>query len=229
MIVGILVGYGIFAGEPWQPLSWVKEGVCRLPYSHASITVPSTPISHLALIGEDAKRLAALAGHREPSLEAILTNPLSNYTYLFCDQQGYIPLDKMTLLDPFTLLEKISGQVEKDNEERRKNGFAPLHIVQWLQHPRLDPITHTLYWAMEYREERSFLHRFCSVALKLSRFGFEKFVWKASMLDYKTCQGELDLLLRNYRIDPGFQYRDHQQEDPVAQGSFPNEEWFFTF
>jgi uncharacterized membrane-anchored protein len=55
-------------------------------------------------------------------------------------------------LDEKTVLEGLRESNAAASEERRRRGWEPLDLVDWEEPPRFDPATHTLAWALRFRE-----------------------------------------------------------------------------
>lgn len=75
------------------------------------------------------------------------------YVVFEYDPSGYVRDDEKDEIDAAALLDNISESTEAANEQRRKMGFAPLHVTGWLEEPHYDSLSHNLVWSMEATEE----------------------------------------------------------------------------
>jgi uncharacterized membrane-anchored protein len=54
--------------------------------------------------------------------------------------------------DPKQMLAVIKKNTEKENEERRKRGLKEICVIGWLQKPKVDKQTNTVFWAIEIED-----------------------------------------------------------------------------
>jgi uncharacterized membrane-anchored protein len=62
---------------------------------------------------------------------------------------GYVKDDDAATIDYDKLLKEMQKATEERNEERKKMGYAPLHLVGWAEKPHYDSAAHKLHWAKE--------------------------------------------------------------------------------
>lgn len=226
----IMVGFLLFTASPYlfsEPsvmtqderadaflnLDWKEPGTYKLPDSHSTLILPS---GHIAVIGKDADRAQVLDGNpsRATSEALTLQDDFKNPVLFDNIKEGYIKLDDWENLDSKALLGIIIENTENANEERVRQGFSKLHVGGWIQEPTLDKKTNTVYWALEAKDDEESLVN--SVALKLGREGYERYVWVTDKETYTPRGGELDIMLRAHSFDPGFRYEDYTSGDKVA-------------
>ncbi|MEO6098319.1 MAG: DUF2167 domain-containing protein [Fibrobacteria bacterium] len=62
---------------------------------------------------------------------------------------GYVKDDDAETIDYDKLLKDMQKATEARNEDRKKQGYAPLHLVGWAERPHYDKAAHKLHWAKE--------------------------------------------------------------------------------
>jgi uncharacterized membrane-anchored protein len=62
---------------------------------------------------------------------------------------GYVKDDDAETIDYDKLLKDMQKATEERNEDRKKDGYAPLHLVGWAETPHYDKEAHKLHWAKE--------------------------------------------------------------------------------
>ncbi|MDQ0110405.1 putative membrane-anchored protein [Chitinophaga terrae (ex Kim and Jung 2007)] len=80
--------------------------------------------------------------------------PLDDSTYAFIveyDEMGYIKDDDAEKINYDDLLKDIRESEVESNKERVKEGYEPIHLVGWAQHPFYDKERKVLHWAKEIR------------------------------------------------------------------------------
>jgi uncharacterized membrane-anchored protein len=82
---------------------------------------------------------------------------------------GYVKDEEADRLNADDILDSIKEGTATDNEERAKQGAAPIEVVRWGQPPRYDKKTHTLTWSIVARERQDELLNYSAVVL--GRFG----------------------------------------------------------
>ena len=82
---------------------------------------------------------------------------------------GYVKDEEADRLNADEILSSIKEGTATDNEERAKQGAAPIEVVRWGQPPCYDKKTHTLTWSIVAREGEKELLNYSAVVL--GRFG----------------------------------------------------------
>lgn len=188
-------------------------GVYNLPNSSSMLSLPS---NHYALLGADSREFARLSnGQSDETIEAVVFDENFDTAVWFeSNDSGYIHLNDWEQLNSEDLLKLISENTEKANEERRKNNISEIHVVGWLQPPILDRNSNTVYWAIEATENENKIAN--SVAIRLSRKGYEKLTWSTDKSSYTPFGGQLDIMLRSHNFDQGYRYSDYMAGDRAA-------------
>lgn len=68
------------------------------------------------------------------------------YTY---DGSGYVKDDEKGHLDPDAILASLRKGTDEGNLERKKRGWAEMHIDGWVRPPYYDETTHNLTWSLK--------------------------------------------------------------------------------
>jgi uncharacterized membrane-anchored protein len=197
-----------------RQMTWFKDTTVTLPESHAKLVLPN---GHIAVLGQDAKRLDQINnGTSEKSFDEaeVLSSDFQYHTAFAFSPSGYVDESDWNTLDPTALLKSIIDATEEANKERHATGVAEVHVVKWLHEPTLDQSTHTVYWTIEATESGT--DTVNAVAIRLGRTGFEKFTFITSLNNYQPVGGPLDLMLREFSFPPGSTYQEHISTDKAA-------------
>jgi uncharacterized membrane-anchored protein len=197
-----------------KALTWRDGQTLTLPLSHGTLKAPDEVRQ---LLGTDAVSLweilnadAALSG-----IEAALYDPRDKALVFFQKLAGgYVRLDDWHDVDADAMLKSVSEDTEEGNAKRRKAGLPGIHVVGWLERPRLDRATNTVQWAFEAMDDRDG-PMVNSVALVLGRDGFEKLTWIGKKDD--ADRGLLKIALSAFSFPAGGRYADFQPGDKVAE------------
>ena len=201
----------------YDALHWEDgAGSYKLSTSHAVIQLQS---GEGLLLGADALRYSWLASGVEfPQTEAVLSAADGkSLVYYEWRDEGYVTDSDWEDVDGDDLLKQYRDSAEASNEERSKNGIAPMHVVGWLEPPHYDKATRTVTYAMELSDKDS--HWVNAVALRLARAGYTEFTWVGSIDGFKTTDGRPALLneaLSSHAFEDGYRYADFQKGDKVA-------------
>lgn len=131
--------------------------------------------------------------------------------------EGYVNDSDWSEVDGDDLLAQYKETTAASNEERAKNGFAPMEVVGWLQPPAYDSASRTVTYAMELKDKDS--HWANAVALRLGRTGYTEFTWAGSIESLQSNGNHPELLriaLDTHEFDEGYRYTDFQEGDKVA-------------
>lgn len=194
-------------------LDWQMEGTYPLSDSHSTLVLPH---GYLLALGQDADKLCRLDGNSPHDyLEAAILTRSGDTIYFSSQKDGYVSLADWENIDSEKMLAEIWESTQKCNETRRQNGFIELREVKWLQEPKLDMETKTVFWVTigtDYDDYSSVN----AVALRLGREGYEELRWLTDRESYNLAKNELDHMLRAHSFDDDYRYVDYADGDPVA-------------
>jgi uncharacterized membrane-anchored protein len=141
---------------PAEPkLSWVSgPGKVELG-SEGEVSLPES----MAFLGSDdaRKRLESWGNVTSSDVRGLIEPKSEQDTWAIVfvyDDTGYIKGADKEEIDADELLASLKKGSERANEERKKRGFAVLHLIGWKEPPRYDPATHNLTWATLNRAEK---------------------------------------------------------------------------
>ncbi len=69
------------------------------------------------------------------------------------EDAGYIKDDDAKNWDVDALFKSLKEGTQASNEERRKQGFAEMEIVGWVEKPNYEALTHRLVWSMSAKDK----------------------------------------------------------------------------
>ncbi|MDB6080844.1 MAG: hypothetical protein JWO53_116 [Chlamydiia bacterium] len=199
-------------------LDWESADTFSLPLSHSIV---SLPLPAYAVFDDDARQFCNRLDTNCNAVEAVLTimHPTTTSCLVFesFNEGGYISIDDWHGLDTEQLLVEMNKVLEKDNVERRKNNFPELFLTRWVHEPDFDVSTHTVYLAVEQMADEIDAQPYiCTIALRLSRTGYERITWVITDSRYVSLIGELPMLLKTHSFDEGYRYSDYIPGDKKA-------------
>jgi uncharacterized membrane-anchored protein len=194
-----------------RALDWV-EGPKQITIAGNSTL--SLPEGYLYLDPANTAKYEEL-NHNLSDGKEILIAPKSfqwNAYFLF-ENEGYVKdSDK---IDADAILKSLTDSTEAANEERRRRGWADLHVVGWTIPPAYNTTSKRLEWATRLRSDnRENTNFFTKV---LARRGFTTVVLVSSPDNLQAAVADLNGLLTDYRFNSGDSYADWRPGDKVAE------------
>jgi uncharacterized membrane-anchored protein len=198
-----------------------QHGTIKLPNDVATLQL-SDDFYYLA--PGDAGRLLSEGWGNPPNQTTLgmvmpaKLNPLSDQGWgviVTYDEDGHISDDDAAKIDYAELLKKMQSEQEDDNEQRKKDGYPPLHLAGWAEPPHYDAQSHKLYWALQLKEDGgSSLNYRIRV---LGRKGVLAMNAVASMSDLAKVKEEMPKVLAFTNFSDGNRYTDfNASTDKVA-------------
>lgn len=202
----------------YDALQWRSEANSfALSRSHATIRLSG---GKFLLLGADAQRYSWLvSGIEFPDTEAVLSGSSEESAEVYYEwrDEGYVSDSDWEDVDADALLKEYTEATEASNAERAENGFAPMHVVGWLQPPSYDAATRTVTYALELKDDESSWAN--AVALRLGRAGYTELTWVGSVAALRNSGNRPALMqtaLDIHAFDEGYRYTDFQEGDKVA-------------
>jgi uncharacterized membrane-anchored protein len=133
--------------------------------------------------------------------------------YFVFEGEGYVKDDEK--IDAQAILDSLTEGTEANNEERRRRGWAPLHIKGWHTPPAYNTQTKRLEWATLLESQG---HEAANFFTKiLGRRGFTSVVLVSSPEGTPAAISDLNTVLTSYTFDNGETYADWKPGDKVAE------------
>jgi uncharacterized membrane-anchored protein len=195
-------------------LHW-SHGPQHLRASNSTLTPPRIL---MMVSGSDAAKFYKLSnGEDDAAIEAIGMNFVTgDPVYVEYHDAGYVTSGDWTDVDATAMLENIKNNTEAQNAEKKTLGIKPLHVLHWVRKPVYDKATQTVHWAIAAQAEGEKEPLVNSVALKLSRNGYEELTWVVDEDKYVDKGGMLDRALRGLEFNKGARYEDYLPGDKLA-------------
>lgn len=193
-------------------LSWVKGPTSAATVGNASIAVPK---GYVFLGGADTARFMTLIENPPSGTteNTIAPSTLGWFAVLTYSADGYVKDDEA--IDADALLSSITNGTEAANAERRKNGWAELHITGWRRPPYYDEQTKRLEWALDLTDGKQVSTNFQTRIL--GRYGVTAATLvtdpqhlDADIVDFKR-------VIAGYAFAAGSNYAEYRQGDRVAE------------
>lgn len=145
--------------EQFESSLTYQEGKISLPGGMATLNLPA---NFRYLNPADAERVLVEGWGNPPgqkSLGMIVpagTSLLSTAGWgviVTYDADGHVKDDDADAIKYDELLKEMQEGTEANNEERKKLGYAAMHLVGWAEKPSYDKASHKLYWAKELKTD----------------------------------------------------------------------------
>lgn len=117
-----------------------------------SVAELKVPAGYEFADGEGARKYLDLTHNIPEGTEVGIFTPVGEgkedaWVVLFdFDETGYVKDDEKSSIDAPKLLDSMQKGTEQENEQRRKRGWTPFHLIGWQTQPFYDNATHNLTW-----------------------------------------------------------------------------------
>jgi len=133
------------------------------------------------------------------------------------EPSGYIKDDEADHLDADGLLTSIKEGTEEANEERKKNGAAPMDVVGWFNPPQYDRNSHFLAWSIIGKDAEQKEPTVNFNALELGRYGYISCTVVGDKADAPLLQSKLGVLESSVKFVKGHDYASFREGDAVSK------------
>jgi uncharacterized membrane-anchored protein len=132
------------------------------------------------------------------------------------DDVGYVKDDDKDAIDADALLKGIKEATEASNEERKKLGSSPIHVVDWEERPHYDAGTHNLTWAIRARTDAG--HEVVNYDVRiLGRLGVMSLTLVDEPARLAASKPAVDQVIKAFSFKQGKRYAEWLPGDKVAQ------------
>ncbi len=164
LFICLVVGGSAYAVSPETEHKTAAEFEASLNYQQGKIVLPNDvatlaiPDNFRYLGSEDAERVLVQAWGNPPGhkmLGMIFPNAISPLSLegwgvvVTYEEDGYVSDEDADGIDYDALLMQMKEGIAAANEERKKQGYGTLELVDWAAKPYYDKETHKMYWAKE--------------------------------------------------------------------------------
>jgi uncharacterized membrane-anchored protein len=133
------------------------------------------------------------------------------------NDDGHVSDADAAKIDYNELLQKMQKDDVAENEERKKQGYAGLHLLGWAEPPRYDAQTHKMVWARELKADDAEINTLNYSIRVLGRQGVLELNAVAAMRDLPTIKEEMPKVLAFTNFTDGNRYTDfNASTDKVA-------------
>lgn len=207
--------------EPEQKIAWQKGPFTAKLGTVAEIKVPA---GYEFADGEGARKFNELTGNPSNGSELGVIVPLgegdeNNWAVFFeFDETGYIKDDEKSSIDADKLLASIKKGTEEENEERKKRGWAPFHILDWQMKPFYDQSTNNLTWSILGEAENERHHKNVNYNTRiLGRRGVMRTDLVVEPESVGSVVPKFNELMKGFSFTSGSRYADFVKGDKVAE------------
>jgi uncharacterized membrane-anchored protein len=214
-----LVAFSAAGNEPAskEPLKikWVKEKA-----ELGNLANLGLPKDVAFANADDARKLLKRMGNAPDGSELGLVVPTiegQNWFIVYTHHDvGYIKDDDRDKIDADAILKSIRSATEEANEERKKSGDSPLHVVGWQEKPAYDVKTHNLTWALLARTDDG--HEVVNYNTRmLGRDGYLSATLVDDAKGYASFKPRVEELASKLTFKKGRSYAEWMPGDKVSQ------------
>lgn len=143
-------------------------------------------------------------------------DPQTGFVVLFTfDETGYIKDAEKEKLDADDMWKKMTENEGASNEERKKKGWAEMHMVNWAEKPQYNSQSQRLEWAVTLEEQnKQFINYNTRI---LGRKGVMNLIMAPHGNDWQTVVGSLNQSLDGFSYTSGNKYSEWKTGDKVAE------------
>ncbi len=124
------------------------------------------------------------------------------------EEDGYVKDDDAEKINYDDMLKDMQKATESGNEDRKKDGYAAMHLVGWAEKPYYDKTEHKLHWAKELRVEGS-EHTSLNYNIRiLGRRGVLVLNAVAPMSALETVKAGIPPVLKSVEFQEGHRYSE---------------------
>lgn len=131
---------------------------------------------------------------------------------------GYVKDEDKDKLDAAALLKSLQEGTEQSNEERKKRGWEPFHIVGWFKPPFYDPKTNNLTWAIRGRGDKAQEEETVNYSTRiLGRRGTMNVDLVLGANDVEATVPQFEEVLGGFEYVEGQRYAEFRPGDKIAE------------
>lgn len=202
-----------------QEIKWTEGPVtAELGDNLAKVDVPE---GYVFADADESRKFMEMTGNPPTGRELGVIMPAAegkNWFLIFeYEEAGFIKDDDKDEIDADAILESVREGTEASNEERKKLGAGPIHVVGWFEKPHYDSKSHNLVWAIEAKGE---VDTDRSVNYDVRLLGRRGYVSATLVTDPGSLQADLphvQTLLSGFSFQQGNRYADWVSGDKVAE------------
>jgi len=195
-----------------RELKWIEGPTTVETAGNAQLVVPE---GYVFLDQRETDKFLELNQNMSTGKEMMVApKSLEWSAYISFAGEGYVKDDEK--IDAAALLKALKEGTEQENVERRKRGWAPIHVAGWAVTPAYNTATKRLEWATKLVGDGSgeAVNFFTKI---LGRRGYTTVVLVASPDDLVAAEGALNKVLTGYAFKSGDTYAEWVPGDKVAE------------
>lgn len=197
--------------NPLAELDWVIGPTSVDLDSQATLTVPE---GFMFLNKSETTKFQEIVENPTSGRESLIAPDDLRWFGLFeFEDIGYVKDDEE--IDADDLMDTVREGTQAGNEERRKRGWAELHVTGWRFEPRYDTSTKRLEWAIDAVSENVPVVNFNTRLLGRKGVTSATLVAEPDTLD--AAVAEFKDVLTGFEYVEGQRYADVQEGDRIAE------------
>jgi len=198
--------------EKIRALNWVEGPKTVEVVGNAQLVVPE---GYLFLDQRETDKFLELNQNMSTGKEMMIAPKSLDWSaYISFAGEGYVKDDEK--IDAAALLKALKEGTEQENEERRKRGWAPIHVAGWAVTPAYNTSTKRLEWATRLVGDGpgEAVNFFTKI---LGRRGYTTVILVSSPDGLMNAENALNKVLTGYAFKSGDTYAEWVPGDKVAE------------
>jgi uncharacterized membrane-anchored protein len=198
--------------EKLRSLKWVEGPTTVQVAGNATLAIPD---GYVFLDQRETDKFLEMNQNMGGGTEVLVAPKSLDWSaYLSFAEEGYVKDDEK--IDAGALLKSLQEGTEAGNSERRRRGWAPLHVRGWAVQPAYNAGTKRLEWATRLESEGSGegVNFFTKI---LGRRGYTTVVLVSEPDGLQTAESALNRVLKGYSFKTGETYAEFVPGDKVAE------------
>lgn len=177
---------------------------------------------------EAANYMKAMGNNEGPNLIGMIMpqDENSNWAILIeYNLDGHVSEEDADKWNADDLLKSLKEGTEEANDERRKEGHNPIHVVGWIEKPTYDKTNHKMVWSIEgnsdkhSNQEGSEEIRFVNYkTYAFGRLGFLELTLMTSKEGVDASKVHAANILKAIQFNKGYRYEDYVEGMDKAAG-----------
>ena len=200
--------------DPVEQLPWQAGPTTGKIGANATIAVPE---GYRFLGPDGARQLNTLMENPSPDVDeyVMVKDDFQWIAFFSFDKSGYVKDDEQ--LDADDLLKTATEGTEASNDERRDNGWSPIHITGWAFKPQYDTSLKSLEWAFRLRGEDSSADSINYSTRLLGRRGVMEVLVLTNEENLQAGVADFKSKLPGFKFNAGETYAEFRDGDHVAE------------
>jgi uncharacterized membrane-anchored protein len=133
------------------------------------------------------------------------------------DKSGYVPDDEKGSLDADAILKSLKDGQVADNKDRQAKGWSTLTVLDWVQKPQYNGLTHNLEWSFQLQDDSTGNISINYNTRYLGREGVMEVTLAVDQAGYNQAVQSFQNVLSGFSYNQGHTYSEFRAGDKKAE------------